>query len=115
MQSEASEVTLGGKAHVGPGCVCATRHQPSCLDRGIPFPCIFCACVCVPPFPFHDYDDYIGRRSFGVGSEQSISGGTHRPPPPSLLRAYIGGGQDEVTLRNGSARPTDPALCSPGA
>lgn len=34
MQSEASEVTLGGKAHVGPGCVCATRHQPSCLDRG---------------------------------------------------------------------------------
>ncbi|KAL2285714.1 hypothetical protein FJTKL_07721 [Diaporthe vaccinii] len=37
MQSEASEVTLGGKAHVGPGCVCATRHQPSWLDREFSF------------------------------------------------------------------------------
>lgn len=38
MQSEASEVTLGGKTHVGPGCLCTTRHQPSWLDRGTFFP-----------------------------------------------------------------------------
>lgn len=42
MQSEASEVTLGGKAHVGPGCVCTTRHQPSWLDRGILFSFVLC-------------------------------------------------------------------------
>lgn len=46
MQSEASEVTLGGKAHVGPGCVCATRHQPSWLDREFSF-LLFVACVTV--------------------------------------------------------------------
>lgn len=47
MQSEASEVTLGGKAHVGPGCVCTTRHQPSWLDRGTLFPpdCVECTTV----------------------------------------------------------------------
>lgn len=47
MQSEASEVTLGGKTHVGPGCVCTTRHQPSWLDRGtfLPSDCFVCATI----------------------------------------------------------------------
>lgn len=59
MQSEASEVTLGGKAHVGPGCVCATRHQPSWLDREFSFLSIR---LCVSPFSTYDAHDYIGRR-----------------------------------------------------
>lgn len=65
MQSEASEVTLGGKAHVGPGCVCTTRHQPSWLDRGIFLPCIV---LCVSLLPFYDFHDYIGRRSLELGA-----------------------------------------------
>lgn len=65
MQSEASEVTLGGKAHVGPGCVCTTRHQPSWLDRGISSPCIV---LCVSLLAFYDFHDYIGRRSRELGA-----------------------------------------------
>ena len=65
MQSEASEVTLGGKAHVGPGCVCATRHQPSWMDRGISFPSILSR---VSPFSFHDPHDYIRRWSLELGA-----------------------------------------------
>ena len=67
MQSEASEVTLGGKAHVGPGCVCATRHQPSWLDREFSSLAIF---ACVRSFPLHDVYDYIGRRSLELGASR---------------------------------------------
>lgn len=70
MQSEASEVTLGGKAHVGPGCVCATRHQPSWLDRGISVPAIL---SCVPSFSFHDHHDHIGRCSPELGASGVFS------------------------------------------
>lgn len=99
---EASEVTLGGKAHVGPGCVLRDAdHQPGCLDRGISlFPCIFC-CVCVcavfvctTVFSFSRLSRlYIRRRSpeFEGGARRVFSGGYPLAPFPRVLLfpAYV--------------------------
>lgn len=104
MQSEASEVTLGGKAHVGPGCVCTTRHQPSWLDRGI----LFCFVLCVSLFYFHDPHDYIGRRSLELGAGGVFPVAFTVSPVP--FAAY--GAVKEVMRRrdvgSGSARPDRP-------